>query len=74
MDPDLFLVIGLVVGLLSVPSMLSAMSESRAPRIGTILVLISGVLVVVAVQNKVGGYTIADIPQVFFSVIGRYIY
>lgn len=73
MDPDLFLVIGLVVGVLAIPSMLSAFSESRAPRIGSVLVLISGVLVVLAVQNKGGGYTFADLPHVFYNVIGRYI-
>jgi hypothetical protein len=73
MDPDLFLVIGLIVGVLSVPSMLSAFSESRAPRAGAILVLIAGVLLVLAFQNKPGGYTVAEIPDVFFHVIGRYI-
>ena len=73
MDPDLFLVIGIVVGVLAIPSVLSAFSESRAPRAGGILVLIAGVLVVLAVQNKGGGYTIAEIPQVFYNVIGRYI-
>jgi hypothetical protein len=73
MDPDLLLVIGLVVGILAVPSMLSALSESRAPRAAAIVVLIAGVLVVVAMQTKGGGYTIAEIPQVFLNVIGRYI-
>ena len=74
MDSDLILVVGLVIGILSIPSMLSAYSENRAPRIAAILVLISGVLLVVAVKNKAGGYAIADIPHVFYGVIGRYIY
>ncbi len=73
MDPDLFLVIGLVVGILAIPSMLAAFSESRAPRAGAVLVLIAGVLVVLAVQNKGGGYKVEDVPQVFYNVIGRYI-
>lgn len=73
MDPDLFLVIGLIVGALAIPSLLSAVSDSRAPRTGAILVLISGVLVVLAVQNKGGSYTIEGIPHVFSSVIERYI-
>ncbi|WP_323006502.1 hypothetical protein [Pseudorhodobacter sp.] len=72
MDPDLFLVVGMVIGVLAIPSMLSAFSESRSPRAGAVLVLIAGVLVVVAVQNKAGGYTFAEIPQVFYNVIGRY--
>lgn len=73
MDPDLLLVVGLVIGILALPSLLAAFSESRAPRAGAILVLISGVLIVLAVQNKGGGYTIAEIPDVFYKVIGRYL-
>jgi len=73
MDPDLFLVIGLALGVLTIPSLLSAYSESRAPRAAAIIVLISGVLIVVALANKAGGYTIAEIPDVIFRVIGRYL-
>lgn len=72
MDPDLFLVIGLIVGVLSIPSLLSAFSDGRTPRAGAIMVLIAGVLLVLAFQNKSGGYTVAEVPQVFFKVIGRY--
>lgn len=74
MDPDLLLVIGIILGILSVPAILSAFSEGRAPRAAAITVLIAGVLVVVALQTKGGGYTISDIPHAFFAVIGRYIY
>jgi hypothetical protein len=74
MDPDLLLVIGLIVGVLAIPSLLSAWSDSRAPSAGAIMVLIAGVLLVVAFQNKAGGYSVAEIPHVFFKVIGRYIH
>ncbi|SEN56286.1 hypothetical protein SAMN05216227_101735 [Pseudorhodobacter antarcticus] len=73
MDPDLLLIVGIMIGVLAVPSMLSALSESRAPRVAAIMVLIAGVLVVMALQNKPGGYTIAQIPDVFFKVVGRYV-
>ena len=73
MDPDLFFVIGIILGLLSIPSLLTAFSESRAPRMGAIMALVAGVLVVIAMQNKAGGYTFAEMPDVFFNVIGRYI-
>jgi hypothetical protein len=72
MDPDLFLVIGLIIGVLAVPSMLASYSEGRAPRTGVALVLIAVVLVVLAVQIKGGGYAISEIPDVLYSVIGRY--
>lgn len=73
MDPDLFLVIGLLLAVMTIPSLLSAYSESRAPRAASIVVLIAGVLIVIALTNKAGGYTIAEIPDVIFRVIGRYL-
>jgi formate-dependent nitrite reductase membrane component NrfD len=73
MDTDLFLVIGLVVLALSVPSLLSAYVEGRIPRAGSILILIGGVLVVTALSQKGQGYTFAELPDVVFRVIGRYI-
>ena len=73
MDPDLLLVIGLILGVLSVPSIISAFSEDRAPRAASIILLIAGVLVVVALNSKGGGYTFAEIPQTFLNVVGRYL-
>jgi len=73
MDTDLMLVAGLIICALSIPSLLAAFSESRAPRAGAIMVLIGGVLLVVALTQKPSGYTFAEIPQVFVSVIARLI-
>jgi hypothetical protein len=70
MDTDLTLVIGLVVCALAIPSLLAAFADSRPPRAGSIMVLIGGVLVVVALTKRVGGYTFAEIPHVFVRVIG----
>lgn len=67
------LVAGLIICALSIPSLLAAFSESRAPRAGAIMVLIGGVLLVVALTQKPSGYTFAEIPQVFVSVIARLI-
>jgi len=71
MDTDLFLVIGLVLGALAIPSVAAAFSDGRAPRTAMILILIAGTLVVVALSNKPGGYRLDDVPEVFFSVLGR---
>jgi hypothetical protein len=73
MDTDLMLVLGLFISVLAIPSLLAAFSESRAPRAGAIMVLIGGVLVVVALTQKPSGYTFAEVPEVVFSVIGRFI-
>ena len=72
-DPDLLLVIGGILGVLSIPSIVSAFSEGRSPRVASVVVLAAGFLIVYALMNKPGGYTLNEVPQVFMSVIGRYI-
>lgn len=72
MDSDLALVIGLVLAALTIPSILSAVSDRRAPRASAITILIAGGLIVFAVQDKPGGYQLAQLPDVFVNVIARY--
>ena len=73
MDTDLFLVIGIVIFALATPALLSAWVEGRVPRAGSVMVLIAGVLVITALSQNAGGYSFAEIPEVFFGVIGRYL-
>jgi hypothetical protein len=73
MDYDLILVIGIIVGVLAVPSLLGAFSENRAPRAASILFLISGTLIVVALTQSPQRYGFGDIPDLFVRVIGRYL-
>lgn len=72
MNTDLYLVVGIVLGVLAVPSLLGAFAEGRPPRAGAILVLIAGTLVVVALGNKPGGYQVRDIPKAFVRVIDSF--
>ncbi|MFK7835245.1 MAG: hypothetical protein AB8B60_03400 [Sulfitobacter sp.] len=72
MDPDLALSLGLVVAAFSVPSILSALSDSRAPRASAVTILIGGALILYAVQTKPGGYSMGEVPDVFVNVVGRY--
>ena len=71
MYTDLYLVIGIVLGVLSLPTIVSAFSEGRAPRLAAIMLLVSGTLIVLALSQKPGGYTFADIPNAFYRVIGQ---
>lgn len=73
MDPDLALVLGLVLVVLSVPSILSALSDSRGPRASAITILIGGGLVVYALQSSVGGYSLEELPEVFSRVLANYV-
>lgn len=73
MDPDLFLVIGIVIAVLVVPSLVSAFIEGRTPRTGAVMVLISGTLIVLALSNRPGGYELREIPDAFYRVAGRFL-
>ena len=69
MNNDQILVIGIVLCALSLPSLLAAYSENRAPRTGAIMLLVGGVLLVVALMRKPTGYSFDEIPHIFVSVI-----
>ena len=73
MDPDLALVLGLIIGGLSVPGMMSAVSERRAPRASMLTILIAGGLLYYALDQKPGGYELRDIPDAFIDVIARFL-
>jgi len=69
MSNDQILVIGIIVCALAIPSLLAAYSESRPPRTGAIMVLIGGVLLVIAMTQKPGGYKFDQLPGIFMQVI-----
>jgi len=73
MDPDTFFVLGLVLGVLSIPAVVSAISDGRAPRFATIILLGAGTMVVYAISQKPGGYSLEDIPTVFTRVVNTLI-
>lgn len=73
MDPDLALSLGLVIAAFSVPSILSALSDRRAPRASALTVLIGGGLILWAMQTKPGGYELGEVPDVFVAVAARYL-
>ncbi len=73
MTTDMMLVLGLVICALSLPSLLSAFSEGRAPRAGAVLLLVGGLLLVMALTQKPSGYTFAEIPHVFVRVIAGFL-
>jgi hypothetical protein len=72
MDSDLALVIGIVIAALSIPSILSAASDRRAPRASAITILIAGGLIVFAIAGKPGGYSLDQLPDVFLNVVARF--
>ena len=73
MDPDIFLVLGIVIAGFSIPSILSAITDGRAPRASALTILIAGGLVLFAVQTKPGGYALGDIPDAFVRVVAQFV-
>ena len=73
MEPDFALVLGLILAVFAVPSVLSAMSDSRAPRASAVLILIAGGLILYAVQTHPGGYQMNQIPDVFMRVVRQFL-
>ncbi len=73
MDQDLALILGLIVGGFAIVGMLSAISDGRGPRASAVTVLISGGLIIYALATKPDGYTLAQLPDVFFGVLARFI-
>lgn len=65
---DLSLVIGVILALLSIPSLLNAWTEDRAPRFGAIIGLTGVVLIGIAVVRNPSGYALSDIPPAFGRV------
>ena len=73
MTPDMYLVLGILIAGFSIPSILSAVSDGRAPRASAITILIAGGLILLAMQTQPGGYTLEEIPDVFVRVIAPFI-
>jgi hypothetical protein len=72
MDPDLFFVVGIITLLFSIPAILGAFTDGRPPRAAAILIMIGGGLIGMALYQRPGSYSFETIPDVFFTVVGRY--
>ena len=73
MDPDLSLVIGILLAGLAVPGALAALVERRVPKLPLVMAEGGAFLIWRAVTTKPGGYTWPDVPNAFIDVIARVI-
>ncbi len=72
MTQDIYLVIGILVVGFSIPSMFGALADRRSPRAATILIVIGGSLILLALSQKPGGYDLEDIPRAFIRVLAYF--
>lgn len=71
MDPDLSLVIGILLAGLAVPGLFAALADRRFPWFAILLACGGGYLIFSAWTAKPGGYAWPDIPNAFIDVIAR---
>jgi formate-dependent nitrite reductase membrane component NrfD len=71
MDTDLVLTLGIILLVITLPSLLSAWVEGRAPRVGAILLVASLAMIVGAVMSHPTGYAVSDVPGVMVGVFSR---
>jgi hypothetical protein len=73
MDTDLVLTLGIVLLILTIPSLLSSWVEGRIPRLGLVTLIASLAMIVTAEMYKPGGYSANEVPGVMVDVFGKMI-
>ena len=73
MDLELIFVIGCIVTAFSIPAIVSAFSDNRAPRYPALIIIIGVVMIGFAINERPGAFTFDTVPEVFAKVIGRYL-
>jgi hypothetical protein len=72
-DTDLFVVVGLLVAALSLPSALSAFADERFPYVALLVIALGLGTVTVGIYGAQGGYTLARVPHSFVEILARFI-
>lgn len=73
-DPDLTLVVGLGLVLLSFLSIVAAWIDARRPVTGGAILLLGLFMMIVALVINPFGYSFGKLPDVIFTVLGRYVF
>ena len=73
MDTDLVLTVGVVLLVLSLPSLLQGWVEQRMSRLGVVMALGGAIMVVAAWLYRPSGYNVPEIPGVMLRVVSRFL-
>lgn len=71
MPHDLFLTLGVLILIFTIPAIVSALRDGHAPRAAAIMMLIGGGLVATAIIQHPGGYALTDVPKVMMDVLSK---
>lgn len=74
MDYDLMFVIRAVLIAIAIPSVLAAHAQDRAPWVAVLVSALGTGLVAYALLNLPDPHGLADLPDIFYRVIGRYLH
>ena len=66
---DLIMVLGVCIFALAFPAIVNAFSHGNPPRAGILAIFVGGVMMVYANSARPGGYSVAEMPQVFVRVV-----
>lgn len=66
---DLIMVLGVIILALSFPAMVGAFSRGAPPRAAMLALFAGGIMIVYANSSRPGGYSVAEMPQLFVKVI-----
>lgn len=66
---DLILVMGIALLALAFPTMVGAFSRGAPPRAAMLSLFAGGVLILYANSTRPGGYSVAEVPDVFVRLI-----
>lgn len=72
-DTDLFVVVGLVVAALSIPSAVVAFAETRMPTVALIIAGMGAATATAGVLGSPNGYSLSRIPHSFVEILARII-
>ena len=71
-EPDLFFVLGVILAIFCIPSLFSAWTTGRTPRVTSITVTIAAGMMAWGAAHKPNGYDFASLPGIFADVLTRY--
>ena len=66
---DLIMVLGVIVLGLAFPTMVGAFSRGAPPRAAMLAIFAGGSMIMYANMSRPGGYSVAEMPQLFMKVI-----
>lgn len=69
MTPDLFLILGLCLAVLTVPMYLSALADSRSPKVALFAAMVAVGCLAYAMTTKPSGYSLDEVPGVVINVL-----